>query len=127
MKVGVMLYRMCLLTATVGTTTFVDAKESLSIQVSPAVAFAPVNLIVQTSVDPDPYNRALEVVADSEEFYRSSTIQLEGDRAPKTTSFVFRSLPPGEYEVRASVIGADGQPKAFAHARAHVVETVLSR
>jgi hypothetical protein len=124
---NVRVYGMCLFTLTVAPTTFAAAKEPLSIRVSPAVAFAPANLIIQTRIDPDPYNRALEIVAESEAFYRSSTVQLEGDRAPKTTLFEFRSLPPGEYEVRASVIGADGQPKAIARAQAHVVETGSSR
>ena len=127
MNVRTMVYGTCLLTMAVAPATFVTAHEPLSIRVSPAVAFAPANLIIQTRIDPDSYNRALEVVAESEDFYRSSTVQLEGDRAPKTTRFEFRSLPPGEYEVRASVIGADGQPTGVARTKAHVVETGSSR
>ena len=123
MNARVMVYGTCLLTLAVAPTTFVAAKDPLSIRVSPAVSFAPANLVIQTRIDPDSHNRALEVVAECGDFYRSSTVQLEGDRAPKTTSFEFRSLPPGEYEVRASVIGADGQPKATARAQAHVVES----
>jgi hypothetical protein len=127
MNARTMLYAMGLFTLTVAPTTFVAAKEPLSIRVSPAVSFAPADLIIKTRIDPDSYNRALEVIAESEDFYRSSMIQLEGDRAPKTTLFEFRSLPPGEYEVRASVIKADGQPKAIVRAQAHVVESGLSR
>jgi hypothetical protein len=127
MNARVMVYGTCLLTLTGAPTHFVAANEPLSIRVSPAVAFAPANLIVRTRIDPDSYNRALEVVAESVDFYRSSTVQLEGDRAPKTTAFEFRSLPPGDYEVRAAVIGADGQPKAIARAQAHVVESGSSR
>src|SRR5262245_8657563 len=123
MNVRAVVYGMCLLTVPVALTRFADANERLSIRVSPAVAFAPANLIIQTRIDPDSYNRALEVVAESQDFYRSSMVPLEGDRAPKTTRFEFRSLPPGEYEVRAAVIGTDGQPKAVAHAQAHIVET----
>ena len=113
--------------AALATTTVVAAKEPLSIRVSPTVSFAPANLIIRTSVEPDADNRAIEVVADSDSFYRSSTIQLEGDRAPKTTRFEFRSLPPGEYDVTASVIGVGGQRKALAHAHVNVVESVASR
>jgi hypothetical protein len=127
MNARVMVYGACLLTLTGAPTNFVAANEPLSIRVSPAVAFAPANLIVRTRIDPDLYNRALEVVAESVGFYRSSTVQLEGNRAPKTTAFEFRSLPPGDYEVRAAVIGADGQPKAIARAQAHVVESGASR
>jgi len=123
MNARTMIVRTALLTLTLAPTTFADAKETLSIMVSPSVSFAPANLVVVTRVEPDASNRAVEIVADSNEFYRSSTVQLEGERAPKTTRFEFHSLPPGEYEVRAAVIGADGQPKAFALAHAHVVES----
>src|SRR4030095_15531721 len=127
MNVRTMAYGTCLLTMALAPATFVTAREPLSIRVSPAVAFAPANLIIQTRIDPDAYNRALEVVAESEDFYRSSTVPLEDDRAPKTTRFEFRSLPPGEYEVRESVIGADGHTTAIARTKAHVVETGASR
>jgi hypothetical protein len=109
------------------TTTVVGAKEPLSIRVSPAVSFAPTDLVIRTRVEPDANNRAMEVVADSNGFYRSSAIQLEGDRAPKTTTFEFRSLPPGEYEVTAVVIGADGQRRALARAQINVLESGVSR
>jgi hypothetical protein len=105
------------------TTTIVGAKEPLSIRVSPAITFAPANLVIRTSIEPDANNRAMEIVADSDGFYRSSTIQLDGDRAPKTTTFEFRSLPSGEYDVTAAVIGGDGQRRALAHAYVNVVES----
>ena len=101
----------------------VGAKEPLSIRVYPAISFAPANLVIRTSIEPDANNRAMEVVADSDGFYRSSAVQLEGDRAPKTTTFEFRSLPPGEYEVTAVVIGADGQRRARARGHVNVVES----
>ena len=34
-------------------------------------------------VEPDARDRSMEVIADSAEFYRSSTTALEGDRAPR--------------------------------------------
>jgi streptogramin lyase len=105
------------------TTTVVGATEPLSIRVSPAMSFAPATLVIRTKVEPDADNRAMEVSADSEGFYRSSAIQLEGDRAPKTTTVEFRSLPSGEYEVTAVVIGADGRRKAVARAHVNVIES----
>lgn len=105
----------------VAATTIGSAKESVSIQVSPAVAFAPAELVIRASIEPDPGNRAVEIVADSVEFYRSSEIQLEGDRAPRTNMVRFHGVPPGEYEVTAAVIGADGHPRAVAHARVNVI------
>jgi hypothetical protein len=65
------------------------------------------------------------VIADSAEFYRSSTITLEGDRAPKTMMVEFRSLPPGDYEVTAVLIGMDGHRRGIAHAHLNVVERAL--
>jgi hypothetical protein len=120
-------FRIFLLTLTIAPTTFVAAKESLSIRVSPAVSFAPANLVIRTTIEPDAFNRAVEIVADSADFFRSSTIQLDGERAPKTTTFEFRSLPAGEYHVQASVIGADGRPRAVARSQINVVESGVAR
>ena len=104
-------------------TTVVGAREPLSIRASPAASFAPANLVIRTRLEPDADNRAMEVVAESDGFYRSSAIQLEGDRAPRTTTFEFRSLPAGEYEITAVVIGTDGRRRAVARASANVIES----
>src|SRR6185436_2642441 len=74
--------------------------DPLILKTTPAVAFAPATLVVRATVLADAHNRAIEVIADSGEFYRSSSIELEGENAPKTNMFEFRSLPPGTYEVR---------------------------
>ena len=84
------------------------AGEPITMRVSPAVSFAPANLVVRTTIPSDPENRAVEILAESPDFYRSSEIQLEGDKAARTTSFEFRSLPPGTYEVRATLFGRSG-------------------
>jgi hypothetical protein len=97
------------------------AKQPLSIQASPAVSFSPANLIIRTRIEPDPDNRAVEIVANSEDFYRSSTIALEGDRAPRVTSVEYRSLPPGQYDVTVGLIGAGGQLKARATTHINVI------
>jgi hypothetical protein len=109
------------------TTTVAGAKEPLAMQVSPAISFAPANLVIRTRLEPDADNRAMEVIAESDDFYRSSAIPLEGDRAPRTARFEFRSLPPGEYEVTAVVIGAAGQRRALARSHVNVMETGASR
>ena len=102
-------------------TTVTDAKQPVSIRVSPEIPFAPANVVIRTSVEPATENRSIEVIAESGEFYRSSTIQLEGDRAPKTTMLEFRALPPGNYDVSASVIGSGGQRRAVAHMQVKVL------
>ena len=118
----------CLVVAMVLTATPVArAKEPLSIRVSPAFSFAPANIVIRTSVEPDAENRSIEVIADSAEFYRSSTMTLEGDRAPKTMMVQFRSVPPGDYEVTAMLIGVDGHRRAIARAQINVLESGAGR
>jgi hypothetical protein len=106
---------------------FVAAKEPLSIRVSPAMSFAPANLIVKSSIEPDASNRAVEIVVDGDQFYRSSLVQLDGEQAPRTSIFEFRGLPSGEYDVKAALIGADGRARAVARAQANIVESGASR
>ena len=103
------------------TTLPLGAGERITIKVSPAVSFAPANLIVRTMIVADADNRAVEIIAESPDFYRSSEIQLEGDKAPRTTMFEFRSLPSGTYEVRANLIGVGGQQRAFVRQQINVI------
>ena len=117
----------CLMVAAILASTAVGgAKERVSIRVSPAFSFAPANLVIRASVEPDAQNRSIEVIADSEEFYRSSMVQLEGDRAPKTMTFEFRSLPPGDYQLTATVTGSTGQ-RAITRATVKVFEAARAR
>jgi hypothetical protein len=97
--------------------------DPLSVKASPAVAFAPATLVVRATVTADARNRGIEVSADSGEFFRSSAIELEGDRAPRTNIFEFRSLPPGDYEIRATLIGDDGRQRAVARQEVQIVAT----
>ena len=119
--------RFLILGMTVAATAVAGANQPLAIKVSPVVSFAPADLRIRTSVDPDAENRSLEVVAESDDFYRSSTVMLDGDRAPKTTQFEFFGLPSGEYEVNVVVTGADGRQRAISHAQVKVVATGASR
>lgn len=88
-----------------------DASEPLRIRVSPAVSFAPACVRIHTTIEADQNNRAVEIAANSEDFYRSSRIQLEGDKAARTNIFEFPGLPEGEYEVTATLFGSDGRPR----------------
>jgi hypothetical protein len=62
-------------------------------------------------VEADHDNRALEVVAESPDFYRSSYIQLEGAQAQRTSVVQFRNLPSGRYRVTGTLVGSVG-PRA---------------
>jgi len=99
------------------------AGERMIIKVSPAVAFAPANLIVRTMIEADARNRFVEIVAESNDFYRSSEIQLDGEHAPRTTTFEFRSLPPGIYEVKGTLRASDGSAIATVRQEINVISS----
>jgi len=86
------------------------ARERLTLRVTPGVSSAPSTVTVRAYVERDPDNRALRVEADSGRFYRSSEIELDGDKAPTLNEFRLRSLPSGEYTVVATLIDAEGDP-----------------
>jgi hypothetical protein len=117
MTVRVALFGILMLTGTLR----LGAGERMMLKVSPAVAFAPANLVVRATIPADADNRAVEIVAESEDFYRSSEIQLEGERAARTSMFEFRSLPPGTYEVRANLLGADGRSRSMIRQHVNVL------
>jgi hypothetical protein len=64
--------------------TRADVGERLTMAVSPAQSFAPTTLTIRVHVKPDAENRALEIVAESGDYYRSSRIPLDGNEAPRT-------------------------------------------
>jgi hypothetical protein len=85
------------------------AREKLTLRVTPNVSSAPSTVIVKAMVAPDAANRWLLVEADSGVFYRSSSIQLDGDKAPMVTEVMLKSLPSGEYTVTAVLKNAIGE------------------
>jgi hypothetical protein len=91
----------------------VGAGGKINMEASPEVSFAPAHLTVRTTIEPDPSNRALEIVIDSPDFYRSSLIQLEGDQAPRTAVVEFRDVPGGNYEISARLFGEGDTSRAF--------------
>lgn len=103
------------------TTSAEVANRPITMRVSPAVSFAPANLVVRARLEPDVNNRAMQVIAESADFYRSSAIELEGERAPRTVTFEFRGLPPGQYEVTAAVLGTDARRRAVVRSRVDVM------
>lgn len=82
------------------------AEEALAIRVTPHTAFAPATVSVTVTVEPDADNRTLLVEDDSDQYFRSSLISLEGDQAARTYVLVFRGLPPGQHRIVAVVRGS---------------------
>ena len=77
------------------------AIEKLTLRVSPNVSSAPSTVIVKATVTRDAGNRSLFIEAESGAFYRSSEVQLDGDKAPLITEIQLKNLPGGEYTVKA--------------------------
>jgi hypothetical protein len=87
-----------------------DATDSrLRIEVTPKISMAPAMLRIRAIVTPDAANRALQIVAESGAYYRSSMVPLDGANAAAITETIFKDLPGGEYEVMVILVGADGR------------------
>ena len=99
----------------------VAGPEPLTIAVWPAFAIAPATVTVRSRIEPNADNRSLVIVADGPELYRSSEIQLDGARAPKTFELSFHEMPGGEYEVYVILIDSAGRRRATAHRAAKVI------
>jgi hypothetical protein len=88
---------------------------------APTVMLAPGHLIVRTLVDPDPANGAIQVVTESPDFYRRSEMQLDGNAAPRTSTFEYADLPRGTYEIHAVLLDAHGGQRAAVVRRLDVI------
>jgi hypothetical protein len=122
----VMRLRTVILGLIVAMTPAVTADEPVSIRVSPAQSLAPATLLIQVKVEPHAGNRAVDVAAVSDGFYRSSTIPLDGDDGPKMTTLQYIGVPSGEYQVTAALITGDGKRKAVARAQVSVIGSAAS-
>ena len=107
-----MRVQLCVCGLLLSVASTVNSGERLTIAVSPTHSFAPTNLTVRVHVTPDADNRALEVTADSDAYYRGSRIQLDGKDTPTTMVQEFRDVPGGDYEVRAILIDSAGHGRA---------------
>jgi hypothetical protein len=96
----------------------VHGAETLTIRVSPAVSAAPAMVTVRTLVEAHADNRALDIIAESRDFYTSTQVTLQGAESPRFNEVRFRSLPQGSYEVTVILMGSHGQ-------RAYVTRKVL--
>ena len=86
-----------------------DGGQPLTLQVSPRMAAAPAVISVRAVIEANDDNRALEVITQSADFFRSSRIELDGREAPPLSVFQYGNLPPGLYEISAYLLGTGGQ------------------
>jgi hypothetical protein len=89
-----------------------DGNQPLTLQVSPLMAPAPAFVSVRATVEANDDNRALEVIAQSPDFYRSSRVELPGRNAPRLAVFEYASLPPGLYDITGVLVGTSGRRAA---------------
>jgi hypothetical protein len=80
----------------------------------PGFQFEPGNLRITATVPRHDNNRSLVILIDSENFTRSSSIQLDGSEAPITHQIEYRDLPAGTYIVVASVMDSRQDQRGFA-------------
>ena len=88
---------------------------------APTVMLAPGHLVVQTLVEPNSANRAIQVMAESPDWYRSSEVRLDGGTAPRKNTFEFKDLPSGTYEIHAMLLGSGGQQRALVVRKLEVI------
>lgn len=88
--------------------SLLNSSELLAMRVA---AYGPASLTVQIMIKSDAGNRALAVTAEAPDFYRSSQIPLDGERAPRVAVFHLRSLPTDVYQVTGILVGPKG-PRA---------------
>src|SRR5262245_1215247 len=93
----------------VGITSGDAAETRLRIDVEPRISSAPAAVRVRAIVTPDAANRALQIVADSGTFYRSSMVPLDGANAAPVTETTLKNLPGGQYEVKVVLVEANGR------------------
>ncbi len=101
--------------------TPVGAGDRVAVRVSPRMAFAPADLNVLATIEAHPDNRVMEIVAESDDFFRSSEIPLEGEHAAKATFVRFLGLPSGSYVIRVVVRDSLGQRRGVSQAIVDVV------
>lgn len=80
------------------------AKELVEIKVHGYYFAAPATVPITVAVEPGAQNRLLVVEVDSDDYFRSSGVELDGDKEKRLHSVEFKSLPAGEYTLRAQVL-----------------------
>src|SRR5687767_5358081 len=79
------------------------ADEAISMTVRPAVTSYRGSAQLKVLVSRNQNNRTLVWEVDGPNYYRSSSIALDGAASPRSYLFMVKDLPAGEFDVRASV------------------------
>jgi hypothetical protein len=79
------------------------ADEPISIDATPRTCVAPCSVRLSVRVPIAASNRTVTITADSPDFHRSSTRQLDEDGGPRYHELTLEGLPAGQYEIRVTV------------------------
>jgi hypothetical protein len=82
----------------------VRAVQPVAVSVRPTILSVGASTRVMVRVDSNEMNRQLVWEVDGDNYYRSSSIQLDGSEAPRSFFFMLHNVPEGEYNVRATII-----------------------
>lgn len=88
--------------------------DELTLRMTPRFVAAPGFLRSLIRVAPNADNRLMRVEIDSDSYYRSSEIQLDGASAPMSHFMDWKQVPAGKYDLIVTVIGPSG-PRVVRH------------
>jgi hypothetical protein len=108
----------------VSTVLPVDGGDKLNLAATPAKSLAPSTVTVRVRIEPNADNRALTVVVDSGQFYRSSDIPLNGEAAQRLVHLQYPNLPGGEYGVYGVLTDQYGRRRAMASQLIEIISTL---
>ena len=96
------------LTAALMTTASVsgDAGEVVEIRLRGRYFSEPATVQITVAIEPAKDQRALVIEADSESYFRSSSLSLAGEGEKRLHRVEFKNLPAGTYVLRAEVRSA---------------------
>ena len=80
------------------------AREIVEIRLRGHYYPAPATVLITVAVEPAADHTALLIEADSDQYFRSSAIALEGANERRVHSIEFKSLPAGRYQLSARVM-----------------------
>jgi hypothetical protein len=98
-----------------------SALQPITVSVYPTVALTTGTAQVRVRVERNEMNRTLVWEIDGSDYYRSSSVQLDGASAPRNWLFILRNLPEGEYNLRATIIRNNNSAEPFAKTTMAVV------
>ena len=88
------------------------APDELTLSLTPRFVTAPGFVRSLVRVAPHAENRRLRISIESEGYFRSSDIELDGDSAPESHWIDFKAVPAGRYEMTVVVLGPGDSQRA---------------